>query len=163
MPDKVEIKSSLLNAPEEIDFPRGGGTGLTQVEVREAQLEGENEAMELGLDQDEVRIPSLPLSRLSKTDSVRQEKKRDTEVIKDKGKAKRRKLERALQAQVKEKNILPKDAFRVEHLNYKVSLSHLHRANAVGLGLTRVGPFFCSDSCPEQRSSPRLSKSDLSN
>ncbi|GAA5904744.1 Rrp5p [Sporobolomyces salmoneus] len=99
-PEKVEVKSSLLNAPEEIDFPRGGGSGLTQVEVREAQLEGENEAMELGLDEEE-------------------EKKRDTEVIKDKGKAKRRKLERALQSQVKEKNILPKDAFRVEHLNYK--------------------------------------------
>ncbi|GAA6018426.1 hypothetical protein JCM11491_006993 [Sporobolomyces phaffii] len=99
-PEAVVVKSSLLNAPEEIDFPRGGGTGLTQVEVREAQLEGENEALQVGLDEDE-------------------EKKRDTEVIKDKGKAKRRKLERALQAQVKEKNVLPKDAFRVEHLNYK--------------------------------------------
>lgn len=45
----------------------------------------------------------------------------NTEVVKDKSKAKRRKLERALQGQVKEKNLLPKDAFRVEHLNYKVS------------------------------------------
>ncbi len=36
--------ASLLNAPEEIDFPRGGGTSLTQVEVYEAQLEGDNEA-----------------------------------------------------------------------------------------------------------------------
>jgi len=53
-PEKVEVRSSLLNAPEEIDFPRGGGTGLTQVEVREAQLEGENEAMELGGDDEEA-------------------------------------------------------------------------------------------------------------
>jgi rRNA biogenesis protein RRP5 len=43
-PEKAQVKSSLLNAPEEIDFPRGGGSGLTQVEVREAQLEGEKEA-----------------------------------------------------------------------------------------------------------------------
>ncbi|GAA5941768.1 Rrp5p [Sporobolomyces koalae] len=99
-PEQPRVQSSLLNAPEEIDFPRGGGTGLTQVEVREAQIEGENEAMEQGLDEEEA-------------------KKRDTEVIKDKGKAKRRKLERALLGQVKEKNVLPKDAFRVEHLNYK--------------------------------------------
>ena len=49
-----------------------------------------------------------------------QERERDTEVIKDKGKAKRRKLERALKGAVKEKNQLPKDAFRIEHLNYKV-------------------------------------------
>lgn len=49
-----------------------------------------------------------------------QERERDTEVIKDKGKAKRRKLERALKGTVKEKNQLPKDAFRIEHLNYKV-------------------------------------------
>lgn len=51
-PEKQEVKSSLLNAPEEIDFPRGGGSGLTQVEVREAQLEGENEAMEEGNEDD---------------------------------------------------------------------------------------------------------------
>lgn len=41
-------------------------------------------------------------------------------MIKDKGKAKRRKLERAQQGTIKEKNQLPKDAFRIEHLNYKV-------------------------------------------
>ncbi|BGP47503.1 rRNA bioproteinsis protein rrp5 [Rhodotorula kratochvilovae] len=96
-PEKATVRNSLLNAPEEIDFPRGGGSGLTQVEVREAQLEGENEAKAA---QDE-------------------ERERDTEVIKDKGKAKRRKLERALKGAVKEKNQLPKDAFRIEHLNYK--------------------------------------------
>lgn len=45
----------------------------------------------------------------------------NTEVVKDKSKAKRRKLERELAgAAIKEKNALPKDAFRVEHLNYKV-------------------------------------------
>ncbi|GAA5914525.1 hypothetical protein JCM6882_000408 [Rhodosporidiobolus microsporus] len=98
-PDKAVVgKTSLLNAPEEIDFPRGGGSGLTQAEVREAQLEGENEAK-------------------AEADA---ERERDTEVIKDKGKAKRRKLERALAgASVKEKNQVPKDAIRVEHLNYK--------------------------------------------
>ncbi|GAA5925984.1 hypothetical protein JCM3775_005168 [Rhodotorula graminis] len=96
-PDKAVVRNSLLNAPEEIDFPRGGGSGLTQVEVREAQLEGEHEA--------------------NATED--QERQRDTEVIKDKGKAKRRKLERALKGAVKEKNQLPKDAFRIEHLNYK--------------------------------------------
>lgn len=37
----------------------------------------------------------------------------------DKSKSKRRKLERALAGAVKPKNVLPKDAFRVEHLNYK--------------------------------------------
>jgi len=42
--DKPAPVASLLNAPEEIDFPRGGGTNLTQVEVYEAQLEGDNEA-----------------------------------------------------------------------------------------------------------------------
>ncbi|GAA5993423.1 hypothetical protein JCM5350_006876 [Sporobolomyces pararoseus] len=121
------VKSSLLNAPEEIDFPRGGGSGLTQVEVREAQLEGENEAMELGLDEEE-------------------EKKRDTEVIKDKGKAKRRKLERALQNQVKEKNILPKDAFRVEHLNYK----RLVPGTKVFAQLVQVRPLELIVSLPNQ-------------
>ncbi|GAA6020638.1 hypothetical protein JCM10207_007806 [Rhodosporidiobolus poonsookiae] len=97
-PDKAVVRSSLLNAPEEIDFVRGGGTALTQAEVREAQLEGEQEAK-------------------AEEDA---ERTRDTEVIKDKGKAKRRKLERALAgASIKEKNQLPKDAVRVEHLNYK--------------------------------------------
>jgi rRNA biogenesis protein RRP5 len=43
-PEKRQVVSALLNTPEEIDFPRGGGTNLTQVEVREAQLEGEKEA-----------------------------------------------------------------------------------------------------------------------
>lgn len=43
-PEKRVVVNSILNAPEEIDFPRGGGTNLTQVEVREAQLEGRNEA-----------------------------------------------------------------------------------------------------------------------
>lgn len=47
-------------------------------------------------------------------------------MVKDKSKAKRRKLERALQGAIKEKNVLPKDAFRVEHLNYKVSFSPEH-------------------------------------
>ncbi|GAA5868775.1 hypothetical protein JCM3774_003888 [Rhodotorula dairenensis] len=97
-PEKAVVKTSLLNAPEEIDFPRGGGTTLTQVEVREAQLEGAREAELDGAD-----------------DAVK-----ETEVIKDKSKAKRRKLERELRAaQIKEKNQLPKDAFRIEHLNYK--------------------------------------------
>ncbi|GAA5841896.1 hypothetical protein JCM11251_005414 [Rhodosporidiobolus azoricus] len=99
-PEKAVVAqaTSLLNHPEEIDFVRGGGSGLTQAEVREAQLEGENEAK-------------------AEADA---ERERDTEVIKDKGKAKRRKLERQLAgAAIKEKNQLPKDAIRVEHLNYK--------------------------------------------
>ncbi|GJN89500.1 hypothetical protein Rhopal_002487-T1 [Rhodotorula paludigena] len=96
-PEKAVVRSSLLNAPDEIDFPRGGGTALTQAEVREAQLEGENEAKA----------------------AADEERERDTAVIKDKGKAKRRKLERAQQGTIKEKNQLPKDAFRIEHLNYK--------------------------------------------
>lgn len=49
-PEKAVVKTSLLNAPEEIDFPRGGGTTLTQVEVREAQLEGAREAEQEGAD-----------------------------------------------------------------------------------------------------------------
>lgn len=59
-PEKPKVTNSLLNAPEEIDFPRGGGTNLTQVEVREAQLEGEKEAM----DEDTVRCSAL-VERLS--------------------------------------------------------------------------------------------------
>lgn len=56
--EKPAVASSILNAPEEIDFPRGGGTNLTQVEVREAQLEGEKEAR----DEEAVRsLPALPL------------------------------------------------------------------------------------------------------
>lgn len=43
--ERDTISSSILNTPDEIDFPRGGGTNLTQIEVREAQLEGEQEAM----------------------------------------------------------------------------------------------------------------------
>lgn len=48
------IPSSLLNNPDEIDFPRGGGTNLTQVEVREAQLEGLREARDgdIGMDEE---------------------------------------------------------------------------------------------------------------
>ncbi|BGP24084.1 U3 snoRNP-associated protein Rrp5 [Rhodotorula toruloides] len=102
-PEKAVVTKSslsLLNQPDEIDFPRGGGTGLTQREVKEAQLEGENEAMDDADDED-------------------RERQKETEVIKDKGKAKRRKLERALKGEVKAKNQIPKDAFRVEHLNYK--------------------------------------------
>lgn len=60
-------------------------------------------------------IPRADRLRLS------QELTLNTEVVQDKSKAKRRRLERALQGAIKEKNILPKDAFRVEHLNYKVS------------------------------------------
>lgn len=42
----------------------------------------------------------------------------------EKSKAKRRKLERdSLVAGMKEKSVLPKDAVRIEHLNYKVGLS----------------------------------------
>lgn len=54
----------------------------------------------------------------------RSQEARETELgSKDKSKAKRRKLERAAAAvEIKEKNQLPKDAFRVEHLNYKVRL-----------------------------------------
>ncbi|KAL8286763.1 hypothetical protein RQP46_004291 [Phenoliferia psychrophenolica] len=95
-PEKPKVTNSLLNAPEEIDFPRGGGTGLTQVEVYEAQLEGQKEAMEEDT-----------------------EREIQTEVVQDKSKAKRRKLEREAGGAIKEKNLLPKDAFRVEHLNYK--------------------------------------------
>lgn len=53
--EKPAVVASILNAPEEIDFPRGGGTNLTQVEVYEAQLEGEKEAR----DEEDVRIPTL--------------------------------------------------------------------------------------------------------
>ena len=48
-----------------------------------------------------------------------QERAINTEVVQDKSKAKRRKLERELAGAIKPKNVLPKDAFRVEHLNYK--------------------------------------------
>lgn len=66
-PDKAVVRNSLLNAPEEIDFPRGGGSGLTQVEVREAQLEGEQEAKAT---EDQVRSPSpSPLSAPPPLDS----------------------------------------------------------------------------------------------
>lgn len=51
--EKRPVVSSILNTPEEIDFPRGGGTNLTQVEVYEAQLEGEKEAR----DEEAVRGP----------------------------------------------------------------------------------------------------------
>lgn len=53
--EKPAVARSILNAPEEIDFPRGGGTNLTQVEVREAQLEGEKEA------RDEEAVSTRPL------------------------------------------------------------------------------------------------------
>ncbi|KAI5476893.1 hypothetical protein MNV49_007065 [Pseudohyphozyma bogoriensis] len=99
-PEKAVVKSSLLSAPEEIDFVRGGGSGLTQVEVREAVLEGEKEAKD-------------------EEDEEEKERKLQTEVP-EKSKAKRRKLERELAAtKIREKHALPKDAFRVEHLNYK--------------------------------------------
>ncbi|GAA5977756.1 hypothetical protein JCM11641_001399, partial [Rhodosporidiobolus odoratus] len=67
-PDKVVLgaQSSLLNQPEEIDFPRGGGSQLTQKEVREAQLEGENEADQVGpafLPTQEAFIPERRLLR----------------------------------------------------------------------------------------------------
>lgn len=51
-PDRPRVPSTILNLPEEVDFPRGGGTNLTQVEVREAQLEGEKEAR----DEESVRL-----------------------------------------------------------------------------------------------------------
>lgn len=56
--EKPAVVASILNAPEEIDFPRGGGTNLTQVEVYEAQLEGEKEAR----DEEDVRTypPTAP-------------------------------------------------------------------------------------------------------
>jgi rRNA biogenesis protein RRP5 len=54
--EKPAVVASILNAPEEIDFPRGGGTNLTQVEVYEAQLEGEKEAR----DEEDVRGPYPP-------------------------------------------------------------------------------------------------------
>jgi rRNA biogenesis protein RRP5 len=108
-PEKARVPSTLLNTPEEIDFPRGGGTNLTQVEVREAQLEGEKEARDEQAEED--------LRDGTTAEGV------------EKSKTKRRKLERALQGAVKEKNLLPKDAFRVEHLNYKVQSLHLSRTD----------------------------------
>ncbi|KAK4705134.1 rRNA biogenesis protein RRP5, partial [Phenoliferia sp. Uapishka_3] len=115
-PEKPKVVNSVLNAPEEIDFPRGGGTNLTQVEVREAQLEGEREAM----DEDSDNVSSGSEQRRGETADSRypQEKAINTEVV-DKSKAKRRRLEREAGGAIKEKNLLPKDAFRVEHLNYK--------------------------------------------
>lgn len=59
-PEKRVVANSLLNAPEEIDFPRGGGTNLTQVEVYEAQLEGDKEAR----DEDAVSVVFAALSGL---------------------------------------------------------------------------------------------------
>ncbi|SCV70668.1 BQ2448_3430 [Microbotryum intermedium] len=95
-PSTTTLTTSLLTQPDEIDFVRGGGTNLTQVEVKEAQLEGIHDA-----EQDTNLDDSMPDGK------------------KDKIKSKRRKLERALLSQVKDKNDLPKDAVRVEHLNYK--------------------------------------------
>lgn len=73
----------------------------------------------------------------------------NTEVVKDKSKAKRRKLEREAGGAIKEKNLLPKDAFRVEHLNYKVRACISH-SPALALRLA-----CCSASCPTPRSSRR--------
>ncbi|SCZ99428.1 BZ3500_MvSof-1268-A1-R1_Chr7-2g09528 [Microbotryum saponariae] len=88
--------TSLRTQPDEIDFVRGGGTHLTQVELKEAQLEGIHEA-----EQDTNHGDSMPDGK------------------KDKSKSKRRKLERVQRSQVEDKNLLPKDAVRIEHLNYK--------------------------------------------
>ncbi|KDE07886.1 hypothetical protein MVLG_01797 [Microbotryum lychnidis-dioicae p1A1 Lamole] len=88
--------TSLRIQPDEIDFVRGGGTHLTQVEVKEAQWEGINEA-----EQNTNHDDSMPDGK------------------KDKSKSKRRKLERAQRSQVDDKNLLPRDAVRIEHLNYK--------------------------------------------
>lgn len=61
--------------------------------------------------------------RVADVSVARSQDAREAETgSKDKTKAKRRKLEREANAvEIKEKNQLPKDAFRVEHLNYKVS------------------------------------------
>lgn len=98
-PAAVPTTATLLSATEEIDFPRGGGTGLTQSEVKEARLEGE---LEFNADEEEL------------------ERKLNLDVP-EKSKAKRRKLEREkLAGELKKKNSLPTDAFRIENLNYKV-------------------------------------------
>lgn len=53
---QVHAPSKLLNTPDEIDFPRGGGTNLTQVEVREAQLEGLREAQDDDIDMEDDSV-----------------------------------------------------------------------------------------------------------
>lgn len=81
-------------------------------------------------------------------------------MVKDKSKAKRRKLERELRAaHIKEKNQLPKDAFRIEHLNYKVCLRSSQRKT----DLVRSDHLHVrSVSSPEPRSYARSSRSDPS-
>lgn len=171
--DEDEVKSkpapvaSLLNAPKEIDFPRGGGTNLTQVEVYEAQLEGDNEARKEVEDEVSIHADSTVglhrMGELTVVEVVGQagDVGEDGTVGGDKTKAKRRKLERALKAEVKEKNVLPKDAFRVEHLNYKVPPLSLLRPLRHPLALAdfRAPRTLHSASSQAPKSSPRLFKS----
>ncbi|KAK4046291.1 rRNA biogenesis protein rrp5 [Microbotryomycetes sp. JL201] len=92
--------SRLLIAPEAIDFPRGGGTSLTQAEVREQQLAGRQEAAAV-LEQEKT-------SRKAASGTLSSERTKN---------AKRRKLD-AKDADAGSKQAKT-EGFRVEHLNYK--------------------------------------------
>ncbi|KAK4057764.1 rRNA biogenesis protein rrp5 [Microbotryomycetes sp. JL221] len=106
--DKASTRAStrLLNAPDDIDFPRGGGTSLTQAEVREQQLAGQREA-----------VAAIKADRKDVSGDI------DGSQSASRPKAaKRRKI--ATQSKFGESSTIAsangnKDAFRVEHLNYK--------------------------------------------
>ncbi|KAM0789071.1 hypothetical protein ACM66B_003134 [Microbotryomycetes sp. NB124-2] len=89
--------SRLLSAPEAIDFPRGGGTSLTQAEVREQQLAGRNEAA-LALEQE--KRPRKAANGAPTGERTKNTKRRKIDINDDNNKPK-------------------SEGFRVEHINYK--------------------------------------------
>lgn len=91
-------------APQEVDFPRGGATGLTPLEYREATREARAEAS-----RDEA---------LFQDESVQKSKAKRQKLNRDKANAKKKGI--TTTSGVEEKPKL--DYQRVEHLSYKVSV-----------------------------------------
>lgn len=113
--DKAAVKPSIPSVPisklvqEDIDFPRGGGTSLSALEVKNIRSEGLKEA-----DKELFAVRLLHVSKnTTAKDSITQEAKAA------KSKARKRKTGAFEKLDSAEKS----DKIRVEHLNYKVSLT----------------------------------------
>ncbi|PWN54434.1 nucleic acid-binding protein [Violaceomyces palustris] len=96
-----------FSAPHEVDFPRGGGTGLTPLEYREAKREARAEIDS----QDNLFKDDSDVVAIAKSKKLKQKINRERNNDKKKGRTR---------LPAKEEAKKPKlDYNRVEHLNYK--------------------------------------------
>ena len=109
--------STLVDS--QVDFPRGGGTGLTPFEHASTLREARAEIAKSSRGGDDLFSDKPGKAKLSEEDEQkRREAKR--KVNREKNNAKKKKV--TLETAEEPKRKADKDHIRIEHLNYKVSL-----------------------------------------